>query len=113
MIQLYDNKDIREMIRDCIRAEINSLAQTLRIEIEKGVIHVPRYQIKIEISDDTPIESLEWSMRLKTIFRNSGIETFGQLCSMSRDQLLKYRNLGKKSINEINYQMKKYGRPPK
>ena len=113
MIELYDKEDIRAMIRSAVQAEIRNLAVTLRHEIEDGVIKTPATPIRIEVPDETPLENLEWSLRLGHVFDNIGIKTFGELCSMSRVDLMKYRNLGPKSMREINYTLEKYGRPTK
>jgi len=113
MIEIYDKEDIQRLIRDAVREEIRNLAVTLKCEIESGTIKVPSATIRIDVPDETPIENLEWSVRLGRIFPDAGIKTFGQLCSMSRRQLLKHRNLGEKSMREINHTLQKYGRPTK
>ncbi|MGQ9818785.1 MAG: DNA-directed RNA polymerase subunit alpha [Candidatus Kapaibacteriales bacterium] len=48
-----------------------------------------------------PIEDLEISVRAFNCLRSNGIKTLGQLVSYDRNDLLKFRNFGKKSLEEL------------
>lgn len=50
---------------------------------------------------DHPIHELELSIRSENCLLRGGIQTMGDLLRKSRDDLLKIRNLGKKSLKEI------------
>ncbi|MBQ7545316.1 MAG: DNA-directed RNA polymerase subunit alpha [Synergistaceae bacterium] len=50
---------------------------------------------------DRPIHELELSIRSENCLLRGGIQTIGDLLQKSRDDLLKIRNLGKKSLTEI------------
>ena len=50
---------------------------------------------------DHPIHELELSIRSENCLLRGGIQTIGDLLQKSRDDLLKIRNLGKKSLTEI------------
>ncbi len=50
---------------------------------------------------DTPIEELELSVRSSNCLKRAGINTVGELVEKTEDDLMKVRNLGKKSLQEI------------
>ncbi|MGM0420129.1 MAG: DNA-directed RNA polymerase subunit alpha [Bacillota bacterium] len=50
---------------------------------------------------ETTVEELELSVRSSNCLKRAGINTVGELVSKSEDDLMKVRNLGKKSLQEI------------
>ena len=50
---------------------------------------------------DTTIEELELSVRSSNCLKRAGINTVNELVSKSEEDLMKVRNLGKKSLQEI------------
>ncbi len=50
---------------------------------------------------DTTIEELELSVRSSNCLKRAGINSAGELVSKTEDDLMKVRNLGKKSLQEI------------
>lgn len=56
-----------------------------------------------------PIHELELSIRSENCLLRGGIQTVGELLQRSREELLKIRNLGKKSLNEIEDRLKTLG----
>ncbi|MFW6034958.1 MAG: DNA-directed RNA polymerase subunit alpha [Halothermotrichaceae bacterium] len=50
---------------------------------------------------DTTIEELELSVRSSNCLKRAGINTVGELVNKTEDDLMKVRNLGKKSLQEI------------
>ncbi len=57
----------------------------------------------------TPIGELELSVRAANCLREAKIATIGELVSKDPQELLKYRNFGKKSLNEIEELLKSMG----
>jgi DNA-directed RNA polymerase subunit alpha len=49
-----------------------------------------------------PISELELSVRSANCLEAANIKTIGDLVQKSEAQMLKYKNFGKKSLNEIN-----------
>ena len=45
------------------------------------------------------------SVRAANCLNNANITTVGQLALKSEQEMLKYRNFGKKSLNEIKYKL--------
>ena len=48
-----------------------------------------------------PVSELELSVRSGNCLKTSNIHTIGELCSKNDAEMLKYRNFGRKSLNEI------------
>ena len=57
----------------------------------------------------TPIGELELSVRSANCLREAQIHTIGELVGKSPQELLKYRNFGKKSLSEIEELLKGMG----
>ncbi|MEA3346912.1 MAG: DNA-directed RNA polymerase subunit alpha, partial [Candidatus Auribacterota bacterium] len=55
---------------------------------------------------EMPITEIELSVRSTNCLRNANINTIGELVSMTEAELLKQRNFGKKSLNEIKAVLK-------
>lgn len=50
----------------------------------------------------TKMIDLDLSVRALNCLKAADVETLGQLCSFNRNDLLKFRNFGKKSLNELD-----------
>jgi DNA-directed RNA polymerase subunit alpha len=48
-----------------------------------------------------PVDSIELSVRAQNCLNNAGIRLIGELCQKTEPKMLKYRNFGKKSLEEI------------
>jgi DNA-directed RNA polymerase subunit alpha len=59
--------------------------------------------------DNKPIEELELSVRSSNCLRAANINTLGELREKSLEDLEKIKNLGKKSLNEIEEKLAEYG----
>ena len=56
-----------------------------------------------------PVENVELSVRAQNCLNNADIRTLGELCQKTETKMLKYRNFGKKSLDEIIGKMEKMG----
>jgi DNA-directed RNA polymerase alpha subunit len=54
-----------------------------------------------ELPDDTPIERLRFSARVRGALRAEGIKTVGEIREKSDQQLLSLQNLGKGSVAKL------------
>ena len=52
------------------------------------------------------IEDLELSVRSSNCLRRAGINTVEELCNKTPDDMIKVRNLGKKSLDEVLLKLK-------
>ena len=55
------------------------------------------------------IEELDFTVRSYNCLKKAGVNTISDLTSMTYNELLKIKNLGKKSLNEIIDKMKELG----
>lgn len=80
-----------------IAETINTAPVTPVVEKEEVVPTPP----KPPVPDTRPIHELDLSIRSENCLLRGGITTIGELLQRSRDELLKIRNLGRKSLTEI------------
>lgn len=57
----------------------------------------------------TPVEELELSVRAHNCLKAASIKTLAELVKLSENELLKFRNFGKKSFNELAEVVQNYG----
>ena len=62
------------------------------------------------LNDTTSIESLELSIRAENCLRRAGIKTIDDLCQKTETEMIKIRNLGRKSFKEIKDKLNARGR---
>jgi DNA-directed RNA polymerase subunit alpha len=55
------------------------------------------------------VNEIELSVRAANCLNNANITTVGQLAQKSESEMLKYRNFGKKSLNEIKDKLHQLG----
>ena len=55
------------------------------------------------------IEDLELSFRSSNCLIRAGINTVEELCNKTSDDMMKVRNLGKKSLDEVLLKLKEMG----
>jgi len=59
--------------------------------------------------NDVPLDDLEFSVRAYNSLKRAGVNSLSQLLTMSPDEIMGIRNLGKKSCDEIMEKIKKFG----
>ena len=64
--------------------------------------------MKLSERDLTPIAELDLSVRSSICLRREGVDTVGQLATMTEDDLMHIRNFGMKSIEEIRSKLADY-----
>lgn len=58
---------------------------------------------------ETPVEELDLSVRAYNCLKRAGLHTLQDLTSMSENEMIKIRNLGKKSLKEVMDKIKEMG----
>ncbi len=61
------------------------------------------------ITDERPIEDLELTVRSYNCLKREGVDTIGQLATMTEEELMNIRNLGMKSVDEIRSRLLELG----
>jgi DNA-directed RNA polymerase subunit alpha len=64
---------------------------------------------KLEELLSQPVDIIELSVRASNCLKVAKIKTIGELVSKSEDELLSYKNFGKKSLDEIRERLKEMG----
>jgi DNA-directed RNA polymerase subunit alpha len=71
------------------------------IEFEETVDKQDDEKMKLKKLLNMSVNEIELSVRAANCLNNANITTVGQLAMKSESEMLKYRNFGKKSLNEI------------
>lgn len=102
--------DYRKELSDneVLRNQVNYLQSELdRI---RGISELPREEADKKRSImETSIDELNLSVRAYNCCRRAGINTLGDLCGKTFTEMTKVRNLGKRSLQEIESKMNEYG----
>ena len=75
------------------------------VELEKAVEELSMIKEEVVVVenkfDNMPIEDLELSVRSYNCLKRAGITTVAELTQKTEDEMMKVRNLGKKSLKEV------------
>lgn len=80
-----------------------------QIEFEETSTRVTDEQAKLKKLLNMSVNEIELSVRAANCLNNANITTVGQLAMKSEQEMLKYRNFGKKSLNEIKKKLGELG----
>jgi DNA-directed RNA polymerase subunit alpha len=64
---------------------------------------------RVVISDERLVEDLELTVRSYNCLKREGVDTIGQLATMTEEELMNIRNLGMKSVDEIRSKLTEIG----
>lgn len=82
--------------------DLSEIAKTMSIMSQKEL------SMKDKLLE-TPIEDLEFSVRSYNCLKRAGIHTVADIVSKSEQDMIKVRNLGKKSLDEVINKVKELG----
>lgn len=90
---------------------INVFHQISDIEIEfnTGEAEVSEEQNRLSRLLKMSVNEIELSVRAANCLNNANITTVGQLASKTEQDMLRYRNFGRKSLNEIKDRLEDFG----
>jgi len=83
--------------------------KNLVLEFEEAQPHVSEEQAKLKKILNMSVNEIELSVRAANCLNNANITSVGQLAMKSEAEMLKYRNFGKKSLNEIKDKLTSLG----
>ena len=102
--------------KDALLYASNIMQRHLDLFVNYGTLpEEPEEEQPVAVSEElqeklrTPISELELSVRSANCLREAKIHTIGELVDKSPHELLKYRNFGKKSLQEIEDLLKGMG----
>lgn len=79
------------------------------VEIDQTPEAVSQENTKLRKQLNMSVNEIELSVRAANCLNNANITTVGQLAMKSEAEMLKYRNFGKKSLNEIKDKLEELG----
>src|SRR5919107_1284046 len=97
------------------RADLDSLRMEVftdgRIEPQEALQDASRQLMDFLglFTDERPVEDLELTVRSYNCLKREGVDTIGQLATMTEEELMNIRNLGMKSVDEIRSKLLEYG----
>ncbi|MGF1451593.1 MAG: DNA-directed RNA polymerase subunit alpha [Opitutales bacterium] len=80
-----------------------------RVEFEHEAKEVSEEQNRLRKLLNMSVNEIELSVRAANCLNNANITTVGELAMKSEQEMLKYRNFGKKSLNEIKAKLEQLG----
>ena len=80
-----------------------------QIEFESNTKQVSEEQNRLKNLLGMSVNEIELSVRAANCLNNANIVTVGELATKSEPEMLKYRNFGKKSLNEIKAKLEQLG----
>ena len=112
-IELWSNGSIKPDDAISLAARILSDHLKLFVGLTDGMDHVPIMVEKEEEEKnkilDMTIEELDLSVRSYNCLKRAGINTVSELTQKTEDDMMKVRNLGKKSLEEVQQKMEALG----
>lgn len=102
---------------DALAYSAKILKDSLQTFITFDEEEVPPMQAQIRTEENAkldellsqPVDIIELSVRASNCLKVAKIKTIGELVSKSEDELLSYKNFGKKSLDEIRERLKEMG----
>ena len=79
------------------------------IEFENETKEISEEQNRLRKLLNMSVNEIEFSVRAANCLNNANITTVGELAMKSEQEMLKYRNFGKKSLNEIKDKLEQLG----
>ena len=79
------------------------------VEFEEAADKQDEEKVKLKKQLNMSVNEIELSVRAANCLNNANITTVGQLAMKTEQEMLKYRNFGKKSLNEIKEKLLSLG----
>jgi len=79
------------------------------VEFEQSEKQIDQAREDMRKKFNISVNEIELSVRAANCLNNANITTVGELCQKTEAEMLKYRNFGKKSLNEIKAKLNELG----
>ena len=79
------------------------------VEFEQSEKQIDQEREELRKKFNISVNEIELSVRAANCLNNANITTVGELCQKTESEMLKYRNFGKKSLNEIKAKLQELG----
>lgn len=113
IMEVFTNGTIRPEEAMALSAKImiehlNIVTNLSEIADITGIMNAKQEDLKLKILE-TSIDDLDFSVRAYNCLKRAGVNTLGDLTSKSELEMMKIRNLGKKSLKEVIDKIKEMG----
>ena len=98
---------LTEMLQQQLGRRSGQLADGFEFESQQS--EVSEEQNKLRKLLNMSVNEIELSVRAANCLNNANITTVGELAMKTEQEMLKYRNFGKKSLNEIKEKLEALG----
>ncbi len=102
----FSGKEILSLAAKILAEHVNLFELS---KVVSGPIVVPTKPNQGDIIREMSIEEMDLSVRSYNCLKRAGIHTVDDLTKKTEDDMLKVRNLGKKSLDEVIYKLSTYG----
>ena len=92
-----------------VMSEHLALFVDLSEDAKNAEVMVEKTEARSEKNLDKNIDELELSVRSFNCLKRANIDTVEQLCSKTEEEMMKVRNLGRKSLDEVRAKLKELG----
>ena len=92
-----------------VMSEHLALFVDLSEDAKNAEVMVEKTETRSEKNLDKNIDELELSVRSFNCLKRANIDTVEQLCSKTQEEMMKVRNLGRKSLDEVVAKLKELG----
>ena len=103
----FSGRDIVSLAAKVMEEHIKMFVSLSQVGIVNNILVQPLQDQKQKILEMT-IEELDLSVRSYNCLKRAGIHTVEDLTRKTEDDMLKVRNLGKKSLDEVIYKLETY-----
>ena len=82
------------------------------MEVKVNIISRPLVKVEMKQEnhlDEMPLSELEFSVRAQHCLNNANLHKVGDLRTKTRDQMMKYRSFGRKSLREVQEKLGAFG----
>ncbi len=113
ILEIHSNGSVEPIIALFLSAKIlrDMVGKICRFETEPEYIRDVHLDPDLEEKErilSLPVREIELTVRAANCLDAANIQTIGELVSKSEAEMLKFRNIGKKSLEEIMLKLKKY-----
>ncbi len=100
--------------KDALERSAQILREHLQVffsgdDSKKDSVSLPEDEMKLFRVLAQDVEVLDFSVRCMNCLNSANIKLIGELCNKTESRMLKYRNFGKKSLDEIKEKIEKIG----
>jgi DNA-directed RNA polymerase alpha subunit len=94
--QLTEDR-VRQLVNKALR-QLRKDTRSIRVELIRRRVVAPNLP---PVDLDLPLSVYDFSVRALNVLNRSGVETLRDLVSRSKEELLRFRNMGSRSVREI------------